>query len=122
MDGEVHWLQGRRPAKLPWGERKRERERVQRRGWGSSELYREDPLWEGQFSPWAGKFKVGDKVCQVGMLGEPEFLVLGSETEHSPTSPLKGSVMRAHAVDIEQVSMRHCMTRIKQSTDLAMYT
>ena len=31
-----------------------------------SELYREDPLGEGQPSPWAGKFRVGGRVCQVG--------------------------------------------------------
>ena len=30
-----------------------------------SGLYREEPLREGQPSPWAGKFKVGDRVCQI---------------------------------------------------------
>jgi hypothetical protein len=30
-----------------------------------SGLYREEPLGEGQASPWAGKFRVGGRVCQV---------------------------------------------------------
>ena len=32
-------------------------------------LYREEPLGEGQPSPWAGKFRVGGRVCQVGTEG-----------------------------------------------------
>jgi hypothetical protein len=31
-----------------------------------SGLYREEPLWEGQPSLWAGKFRVGDRVSQGG--------------------------------------------------------
>ena len=31
-----------------------------------SELYREEPLGEGQPSPWAGKFRVGGGICRVG--------------------------------------------------------
>uniref|UniRef100_A0A0V1KHR0 Uncharacterized protein n=1 Tax=Trichinella nativa TaxID=6335 RepID=A0A0V1KHR0_9BILA len=38
-----------------------------------SGLYREEPLGEGQPSPWAGKFRVGGRVCQ--------SLVLGSQTK-----------------------------------------
>ena len=34
-----------------------------------SGLYREEPLGEGQPSPWAGKFRVGGRVCQVGTEG-----------------------------------------------------
>jgi hypothetical protein len=34
-----------------------------------SGLYREEHLEEGQPSPWARKFKVGVKVCQVGTEG-----------------------------------------------------
>jgi hypothetical protein len=34
-----------------------------------SGLYREEPLEEGQFSPWAGKFRVWDRVCKVGTGG-----------------------------------------------------
>ena len=34
-----------------------------------SELYKEEPLGKGQPSPWAGKFKVGGRVCQVGTKG-----------------------------------------------------
>jgi hypothetical protein len=28
-------------------------------------LSREEPLGEGQLSPWAGKFRVGGRICQV---------------------------------------------------------
>jgi hypothetical protein len=45
------------------GRRERERER-ERKMFG---LYREEPLGEGQPSPWTGKFRVGDRVCQVGL-------------------------------------------------------
>jgi len=31
--------------------------------------YREEPLGEGQPRSWAGKFKVGGRVCQVGTEG-----------------------------------------------------
>ena len=34
-----------------------------------SGLYREEPLGEGQPSPWAGKFRVEDRVCQEGTEG-----------------------------------------------------
>lgn len=44
-------------------ERKREKEE---RGSKMSRLYREEPR-EGQSSPWDGKFKAGDRVCQVGV-------------------------------------------------------
>ena len=32
-------------------------------------LYREEPLEEEQPRPWAGKFRVGGRVCQVGTEG-----------------------------------------------------
>ena len=44
------------------GRRERERER-ERKMFG---LYREEPLGEGQPSPWTGKFRVGDRVSQGG--------------------------------------------------------
>jgi hypothetical protein len=31
-----------------------------------SGIYKEEPLGEGQPSPWARKFRVGGRVCQVG--------------------------------------------------------
>lgn len=34
-----------------------------------SGFYREKPLGEGQPSPWAGKFRVGGRICQVGSEG-----------------------------------------------------
>ena len=44
-----------------------------------SGLYREEPLEEGQFSPWAGKFRVWDRVCKVGTGGCWESLEAGGE-------------------------------------------
>jgi hypothetical protein len=61
-------------------------------------LYRVEHLGEGQPCPWAGKFRVGDRVCQVGTEGcwenlEALFTLVcktrtstscsGSETRHS---------------------------------------
>lgn len=47
-------------------ERGRERERGKERGqvdqesaWPKASLYRNEELWEGKQSPWAGDFKVG---------------------------------------------------------------
>ena len=57
------------------GERTKERDSMQResgeegRETKMSGLYREEPLGEGQPSPWAGKFRVGGRVCQVGTEG-----------------------------------------------------
>ena len=34
-----------------------------------SGLHREEPLREGQLSPWAGKFRIEGRVCQVGSEG-----------------------------------------------------
>ena len=68
MGGHVHWPQGPSPGSLPGyggrGERKsvhteREEKRTER-----PKLYREEPLGEGQPSPWADKFRVGGPVCQ----------------------------------------------------------
>lgn len=39
-----------------------------------SGFYREKPLGEGQPSPWAGKFRVGGRVCHVGTEGCWEIL------------------------------------------------
>lgn len=36
---------------------------------GVYRLYREEPLEKGQPSPWDGKFKVEDRICQVGIEG-----------------------------------------------------
>ena len=79
MGGQVHWPQGPRPGKIAmWkggedgkGERKkghacRERRKEEHKTFG---FYREEPLGEGQSSPWAGKFKLGDRVSQVGTEG-----------------------------------------------------
>ena len=41
-------------------------------------LYREEPLGEGQPSPWARKFRVWGKVCQIGTEGYRENLEAGS--------------------------------------------
>ena len=76
--GRVHWLQGLKSGESPWGkwcrgkgERKRERahnqrEKKRRREWETQTfgLYR-----EGQPGSWTGKFKVRDRVCQVGTEG-----------------------------------------------------
>jgi hypothetical protein len=43
----------------------REGEKRGRRG----QFYREEPLWEGQPSPWTGKFRVEGGICQVERLG-----------------------------------------------------
>ena len=66
-----------------------------------SGLYREEPLGEGQLRPWAGKFRVGIKVCQVGLRDAgrtwkpdllwyvkyaPQPLVLESETKQTEQS------------------------------------
>lgn len=37
-------------------------------------LYIEEPLWEGQSSSWAGKFRIEGGVCQVGTEGPWENL------------------------------------------------
>ena len=34
-----------------------------------SVLYKEGLLEEGQFNPWAGEFRVGGRICQVGTEG-----------------------------------------------------
>lgn len=39
-----------------------------------SGLYSKEPLGEGQLSPWAGKFRVGGRMCQVGTEGCWEIL------------------------------------------------
>ena len=72
------WSQRMRPGKSTWGGRQREggknlsREKETERGRDTEErdrertrgetkmsgLYREEPLGEGQPSPWAGKFRV----------------------------------------------------------------
>jgi hypothetical protein len=55
------------------GERGRERKSVhterRRRDAQMSGLYREGPLGKGQPSPWAGKFRVGSRLCHVGTEG-----------------------------------------------------
>ena len=60
------------PRKPPWegrGER-RERETESELQWGVGHrreqncLYREDPLGEGQPSPWVAKFRIGDRLNQ----------------------------------------------------------
>ena len=49
---------------------KRRREEVERkRASKMSELYMEDTLGEEQPNTWAEKFKVGDRICQVGTEG-----------------------------------------------------
>ena len=49
---------------------KRRREEVERkRASKMSELYMEDTLGEEQPNTWAGKFRVGGRVCQVGTEG-----------------------------------------------------
>jgi hypothetical protein len=57
-----------------WGEKERkgapkEREGRKKKRDLMSILYREEPLGEGQPSPWAGKFRVLGRVCQVGTEG-----------------------------------------------------
>jgi hypothetical protein len=47
-------------------EKEREKERERERERKMSGLYMEEPLCEGQPSPWIGKFRVGFRVCQVG--------------------------------------------------------
>jgi hypothetical protein len=63
---------------LPWGgDAEKEEKGEERRGRGRerervtklSEFYRKEPLEEGQPGPWAGEFKVGDRVCLVGTEG-----------------------------------------------------
>jgi hypothetical protein len=49
-----------------WVEHRRNANREQTK---ISGLYREEPLGEGQPSPWAGKFRVEDRVCQEGTEG-----------------------------------------------------
>ena len=44
-------------------------EREKREEIKMSGLYREEPLGEGQPSPWAGKFRVRSRVCQLGTEG-----------------------------------------------------
>ena len=54
--------------KFVWEEK--ERRGVQ--GWAGAKisgLHREEPLREGQLSPWAGKFRIEGRVCQVGSEG-----------------------------------------------------
>jgi hypothetical protein len=74
-------IEGKLPLEERWGEGKREkgcwhRERERREGEkeeeeeeGGSGLYREEPLGEGQLSSWAGKCRVGGRMCQVGTEG-----------------------------------------------------
>jgi hypothetical protein len=45
------------------------KEENERRETKKSALYREEPLWEGQPRPWAGKFRVGGKIYQIGTEG-----------------------------------------------------
>ena len=80
---------------------KREGRRRESRELKMSGLYREEPLGEGQLRPWAGKFGVGIKVCQVGLRDAgrtwkpallwyvkyaPQPLVLESETKQTEQS------------------------------------
>jgi hypothetical protein len=37
-------------------------------------LYKKEPLGERLLRPWAGKFRVGDNICQVGRIWRPGLL------------------------------------------------
>ena len=52
--------------KYAWGGGDSVRGIKERKKTKMSGLYREEALVEGQPSPWAGKFRVGGRVCQVG--------------------------------------------------------
>ena len=61
-------------------------------------LYRVEHLGEGQPCPWAGKFRVGDRVCQVGTEGcwenlEARSVVLEWRLESGQTTSSQSSNM-----------------------------